>query len=138
LLKVVADAHKMTGKYDCKSCITFIEARTPITPTTSRATQLLRLLHSAICGLLETALGGSRYMLLFIDDSTRHPDKYILKNKSKALQKFKERKALRKKESGKEVKPFRRDGGSEYTSKMVAEYLTSEGIISETTMLCSP
>ena len=72
-------------------------------------------------------------MLLFIDDPTRHTDEYILKYKSEALEKFEEWKALREKESGKQVKRFRTDGGGEYTSKKFAEYLKSEGILKETT-----
>jgi hypothetical protein len=43
-------------------------------------------------------------MLLFIDNSTRHKDDYILMYQSEALEKFKEGKALREKESGKQVK----------------------------------
>ena len=77
-------------------------------------------------------------MLLFIDDATRHTDEYILKYKSEALEKFKEWKALREKESGKQVKRFRTDGGGEYTSKKFAEYLKSEGILKETTTPYSP
>jgi len=77
-------------------------------------------------------------MLLFIDDAMRHMDEYILKYKSEALEKFKEWKALREKESGKQVKRFLTDGGGEYTSKKFAEYLKSEGIIKETTMPYSP
>jgi transposase InsO family protein len=73
-------------------------------------------------------------MLRFIDDTTRHTDEYILKYKSEALEKIKEWKALRKKESGKQVKRFRTDGGGEYTSKKFAEYLKSEGILKEMTM----
>jgi len=72
-------------------------------------------------------------MLLFIDDATRHTDEYILKYKSEALEKFKEWKALREKQSGKQVKRVRTDGGGEYTSKKFAEYLKSEGMIMETT-----
>jgi len=72
-------------------------------------------------------------MLLLIDDPTRHTDEYILKYKSEALEKFKEWKALREKESGKQVKGFRKGGGGEYTSKKFAEYLKSEGIQKETT-----
>jgi hypothetical protein len=68
-------------------------------------------------------------MLLFIDDATRHKDEYILKYKSEALEKFKEWKALREKESGKQVKEFCTDGGVEYTSKKFAEYLKSEGLL---------
>jgi len=77
-------------------------------------------------------------MLLFIDDATRHTDEYILKCKSEALQKFKEWKALREKESGKQVKGFCTDGSGEYTSKKFAEYLKSEGILKETTTPYTP
>jgi len=93
---------------------------------TSRATEPLQLVHSDICGPLETAIGGGQCMLLCIDDATRHTDEYILKYKSEALEKLKEWKALREKESGKQVKRFRTDGGGEYTSKKFAEYLKSE------------
>jgi transposase InsO family protein len=63
---------------------------------------------------------------------------YILKYKSEALEKFKEWKALREKESGKQVKRFCTDGGGEYTSKKFAEYLKSEGILKETTTPYDP
>jgi len=135
---VVANAPRMTWKCDCESCIKCKLARKPFTPTTSRATEPLQLVHSEICGPLETAIGGGGYMLLFIDDATRHTDEYILKYKSEALEKFKEWKALREMESGKQVKRFRTDGGGEYTSKKFAEYLKSEGILEETTTPYTP
>ena len=49
-----------------------------------------------------------------------------------SLQQFKESKAVREKESGKQVKRFRTNGGGEYTSKTFAEYLKAEGILKET------
>jgi len=59
LPKVVADAPTMTGKCDCESCIKCKLTRKPFTPnTTSRATESLQLVHSDICGPLETAIGG--------------------------------------------------------------------------------
>jgi hypothetical protein len=51
--------------------------------------------HSDIYSPLETAIGGGRYILLFINDATRHMNEYTLKYKSEALEKFKEWKALR-------------------------------------------
>jgi len=72
-------------------------------------------------------------MLLFIIDATRHTDEYILKYKSEAIEKFKEWKALREKESCQQVKRFRPDGGGEYTSKKFPEYPKSEGILMEMT-----
>jgi len=95
--KVVTDAPRMTGNCDCESCIKCKLARKPFTPTTFRATEPLQLVHTDICGPLETAIGGGRYMLLFIDDAMRHTDEYILKYKSEALQKCKEWMDLREK-----------------------------------------
>jgi hypothetical protein len=138
LPKVITDAPTMTGKCDCKSCIKCKLVRKPFTPMTSRATEPLQLVHSDICGPLDTAIGRGRYMLLFIDDATRHTDEYILKYKSESLEKFKEWKALRDKKSDKQVKRFCTDGGGEYTSKKFAEYLKSEGILKETTTPYSP
>jgi hypothetical protein len=65
-------------------------------------------------------------MLLFIEDDTRHPDEYILKYKSKALEKFNQWKANRGRESSKEVKRFRTDGGGEYTAPYTPQ---SNGVI---------
>jgi hypothetical protein len=138
MLSRITNTPKMTGKCNCESSIKCKLARKPFTPTTSRATDRLQLVHSDICGPPETAIGGGRYMLLFIDDSTRNTDEYILMYKLEALEKFKEWKALAKKKSGKQVKRFCTDGGGEYTSKKFAEYLKSEGILTETTMPYTP
>ena len=73
ILPTFTDAPKITGNCDCDSCIKCKLARKPFTPnTTSRATEPLQLVHSDICGPMETAIGDSQYMLLFIDDPTRH------------------------------------------------------------------
>jgi hypothetical protein len=77
-------------------------------------------------------------MLLCIYDATRLIDEYIWKYKSEALEEFKQWKALREKESSKQVKRFRTDGGGEYTSKKFTKYLKSECIIKETTTPYSP
>jgi len=96
ILPSITDPPKMTGKCDCESCIKRKLARKPFTPTTSRATEPLQLVHSDICGPLETAIGRGRYMLLFIDDATRHTDEYILKYISEALQNSKNGRLLEK------------------------------------------
>ena len=88
--KVVTDGPTMTGKCDSKSCIRCEFVRKPFNPTTSHATEPLQLVHSDICGPLQTPIEGGRYMLLFIDDATRNIDEYVLQYKSEALEKFKE------------------------------------------------
>jgi hypothetical protein len=96
VLPTITDAPTMTGKCDCESYIKCKLAGNPITPnTSSHATESLQLVQSDICGPLQTAIGGGRYLLLFIDDATRHTDEYVLKYKSEALEIFKAWKALR-------------------------------------------
>jgi hypothetical protein len=91
LLKVIAKALKMTGKCDCKRFINCKLTRKPFTRnTTSRATVPLHPMYSEVCSPLETAIGGGPYMLLIINNETRHTDGYALKHKLKALEKIKQ------------------------------------------------
>jgi hypothetical protein len=139
VLPTIIDAQRMTGKCDCESCIKCKLTRKPFTPnTTCLATEPLQLVHSDRCGPQQTAIGGRRYMLLFINDGMRHMDEYILQYKSEALEKFEKRMALREKESDKQVKRFRTDGGGEYTSNKLTEYLKSEQILKQTTTPSTP
>jgi transposase InsO family protein len=91
-----------------------------------------------MCGPLETAIRGNTYMLLLINDATRHTDQYILKTQSEQLEIFNEWTALGENQSEKQAKRFHTDGGGEYTSKTCAEWLQSEGILKETTTPYTP
>jgi hypothetical protein len=138
LPKAVTDVRTMTGKCDCERFIKCKSVRKPFTPTTSTATEPLQLVHSVICGPLETAIGGGGRMLCYMDKTTRHTDEYILKYKAEALEKFKECKALSEMQSGKKVKRLRTDGCGEYTFQKFAEYWKSEGIQMEMTTPYTP
>jgi len=128
----------MTGMCDSESCTKWKLARQWSAPTNSRATETLQLVHFDICGPFATAMGGDRYMLLVIDDATRHTDEYIFMYKLEALGKLKAWKALGEKESGKQVKWFHTDGGGGKISKKFTEYLKSEGILKEMTAPYTP
>lgn len=138
---VVEDMPKVVGKCECDSCIKGKNTRKPFTPVTTRASAPLELIHADICGPVEGAIGGGRYMLLFIDDHTRWTSCFILSRKSEAMEKFQEWLALAEKthsSAGYKVKRFRSDGGGEFTSKTFAEYLKKEGIAKETTTPYTP
>ena len=126
------------GGCECDTCVRCNLNRKPFSPTTSRTSTPLKLVHSDVCGPLERAIGGGRYMLLFVDDATRKTDGYILNNKSEALSRFKEWRALVEKETGRQIKRIRTDGGGEYTSNAFATYLAKEGIVKETTTPYTP
>ncbi|KAL4273099.1 hypothetical protein GQ457_13G010880 [Hibiscus cannabinus] len=85
----------------CEACLLGKHARSSfLKEATSRATELLQLVHTDVCGPIKPPLfGKSRYFLLFIDDYNRKTWVYFLKQKSEAFGAFKNFKALIEKES---------------------------------------
>jgi hypothetical protein len=76
-------------------------------------------------------------MLLFIDNTKRNTDDYILRYKLEARETFKELNILQKLESGTEVKQFGTDSGGESTSKKLAVDPQSGGILMKMTAPCT-
>ena len=56
-----------------------------------RATDLLKIIHTDVCGPMNIeARGGYRYFLTFTDDLSRYGYIYLMKYKSETFEKFKE------------------------------------------------
>ena len=99
----------------------------------------LELVHTDLWGLsLVTSLGGSRYYITFIDDSSRKVWVYFLKNKSDVFETFKKWKAMVETEIGLKVKCFRSDNGGEYIDGGFSEYCAARGIRMEMTIPRTP
>ena len=104
-----------------------------------RATQQLELVHSDICGPLETVSnGGNRYFITFIDDYSRKTWVYFLKQKSKVFGTFKDFKVYVEKQSGLSLKSFRTDRGGEYTSNAFVDFCKHHGIKHQLTANYTP
>ena len=59
--------------------------------TGERATELLELIHSDVCGPMSThAIGGYSYFITFTDDFSKYGYVYLMKYKSEAFEKFRE------------------------------------------------
>ena len=72
-----------------------------------RATKLLEIVHSDVCGRLEAkSHSGAEYFVTFIDDKSRYVWIYILKNKSELLKKGLEWKSMVKKSSGEKSRHY--------------------------------
>ena len=79
-----------------------------------RSDELLGIVHSDVCGKLETkSLSGAEYFVTFIDDKSRFVWVYTLKHKSEVFEKFTEWKSMVEKSSGMKVKVLRTDNGGE-------------------------
>ena len=123
----------------CESCVEGKQHRSQFPKSERRATMPLELVHSDVCGAIETSsLGGGRYFLTFIDDYSRYIWVYILKNKSDVFAHFKEWKALVEKSTEQKLKTIRTDNGGEYLSNEFQSYLKTEGVKHERTVPKNP
>ena len=64
---------------------------TPFSGTMERATNLLEIIHTDVCGPMSVkAHDKYRYFLTFTDDLSRYGYIYLMKHKSEIFEKFKE------------------------------------------------
>ena len=75
----------------CEPCLLGKMTKTPFSGTMERATDLLEIIHTDVCGPMSVdAHDGYRYFLTFIDDLSRYEYIYLMKHKSETFEKFKE------------------------------------------------
>ena len=146
----------------CVGCILGKSHRSPIPKSScSRASQLLSLVHSDVIGPLEVAsVGGSKYIITFIDDHSNWVTEYTMSRKSEALDRFKQFKASAETHTNQVVqalhvhenrgsvggssqrsiklKALRSDNGGEYLSGEFKQYLLDNGIKHELTVSYTP
>lgn len=95
----------------------------------SCTSQVLELIHSDVCGKLPESIGGFRYFITFTDDFSRKVCVYFIKNKAESIEKFKLFRSLAENQTKKKIQKFRSDNGTEYFGENFDSYLTSIGII---------
>ncbi len=127
-------------KYEqCEACIKGKQHRLPFPKSAERATEILQIVHSDLCGPMHvTSFGGARYVVTFTDDFTRYTVVYFLKMKNEVFAKFLEYKALMEKQTSKQIKTLRSDNGGEYISNAFNDFLRANGIRHETTVPYTP
>ena len=101
----------------CESCLLGKMTKAPFTGKGERAGDLLGLIHTDVCGPLNTlARGGFQYFITFTNDFSRYGFVYLMKHKSESFEKFKEFKNEVQNQLGKSIKILRSDRGGEYLS----------------------
>ena len=75
----------------CESCLLGKMIKTSFTGIGERASDLLGLIHTDVCGPMSmTARGGFKYFITFTDDFSRYGYVYLMKHKSETFEVFKE------------------------------------------------
>ena len=113
--------------------------KTPFSGMMERATDLLEIIHTDVCGPMSVALrDGYRYVLTFTNDLSRYGYIYFMKHKSKTFKKFKEFQSEVENQCNKKIKFLQSDHGGEYISYEFGMHLKKCGILSQLTPLGTP
>lgn len=124
---------------NCKVCMKSKCTAKPFTQSESRATDLLELVHTDLCGPInKQSIVGSRYLLTFIDDMSRYVFVYFLKSKDETFEKFKEFKEMVERQTGRKIKCLRSDNGTEFVNNHFNTYLKEHGIVRQLTVPHTP
>ena len=114
----------------CKTCIANKMCNLPFKNNRKRATDLLEIIHTDVCGSFKTAgLNGEKYFVSFIDDYSKIAKVYCIKTKDEVFDcmvKF-----INESENltGKKVKIIRCDNGKEYLNNRFYKYVKEKGIV---------
>jgi transposase InsO family protein len=124
----------------CEGCVLGKHHRQPFPKEGAwRAKQALELVHTDVCGPMNTlSHGKNRYFVLFIDDFTRMTWVYFMRQKSEVFIIFKKFKAFVEKQSGRFIKMLRSDRGKEYTSNEFQKFCEDEGVERQLTVGYTP
>ncbi|GKA35934.1 retrotransposon protein, putative, ty1-copia subclass [Tanacetum coccineum] len=97
-------------------------ARKPFTLASEMADDLLRLMHSDVCGPFRTtSREGAKYYVTFTDDFSRYGYVHLIKHKHEVFEMFKTFQNDVENQLGKTIKALRSNQGGEYLSQ---EYLS--------------
>ncbi|KAD3336165.1 hypothetical protein E3N88_31684 [Mikania micrantha] len=114
---------------NCEGCVLGKQHKLSFQPSQKRATRILEIIHSDVCGPMPVnSLGRSKYFLLFVDDFSRMTWVYFLEKKSEVFSKFKIFKTMVEKQSGHSVKILRTDRGGEFCSNEFNMFCETHGI----------
>ena len=118
----------------CEPCLIGKMTKTPFFGKMERATDLLEIIHTDVCGPMSIdARGGYRYFLTFTDDLGRYGYIYLMKHKSETFEKFKEFQSEVENHHNKKIKFLQSDHGEEYLSYEFGLHLKQHGIVSQLT-----
>lgn len=127
------------GLKNCKVCCEGKQTRLPFKHKGTRAKKLLELVHTDVCGPMETrSLGGSKYFVVFEDDFSRMAFVYFIKSKDEVFCCFKQFKSMAENQTNQKIKVLRSDNGGEFCSREFEGFLKSSGIIHQKTNAYTP
>ncbi|GJS47874.1 retrotransposon protein, putative, ty1-copia subclass [Tanacetum coccineum] len=123
----------------CVSCLSGKMTRKSFPHRPERATDLLGIIHTDVCGpLRHVSRQGASYFITFTDDYSRYGYVYLLKHKHEVFETFKVFKNEVENQPRKTIKDLRSDRGDEYITQEFKDYLKACGIVQQLTLPYTP
>ncbi|CAD6887741.1 unnamed protein product [Tilletia caries] len=117
----------------CETCQAAKATRDPFNDIPYRAIMPVELVFSDLSGPFKICFGGFKYFGTFIDDYSDLTTVVLIKTKDEIFGKFQTWVKATEKAFGHEVQVLRTDGGGEYMSKAMSEWLEKKGILHHVT-----
>jgi transposase InsO family protein len=130
---LLSRARPLNKDHVCEGCVMGKIVRPPFPLSASRADHPLDLVHTDLCEMEKVSEGGTRYMLVLVDDCLRYIWAYFLKKKSDVLDTFKIWLQQVEQSHERKLKTLRSDNGGEFCSNEFNSYLAHLGIDHQTT-----
>ena len=125
---------KIKGLTYCLECEVSSHHHNPIpSETHTHSNQVLGQVFSNVCEVQTVMCKGFKYFITFVDDFSCHLIVYLMKNKSDALEKFKEYITEAEQQTDSKLKNFHTNGGGKYFLSNFSAYLKNIGVIHEKT-----
>ncbi|PNF16926.1 hypothetical protein B7P43_G03693 [Cryptotermes secundus] len=123
----------------CSVCMQAKQVRLPFDTERSRAGKPLEIIHSDVCGPIDsTAYDNKKYFLTCVDDYMHFCKIYLLENKSEVYTFLKEYVNEAECHFNKRVRRIRCDNGGQYKNNALREWCKNKGIVMEFTTPYSP
>lgn len=124
----------------CEPCIIGKHPREPFHSSQAPGSAApLDLLHVDVCGPFPVnSIGGSKYLLVIVDDYSRRVAVHFLTHKSEATDALTDYIRTAETQIARQVKRIRTDNGGEFVNDRLAHFLRHKGIIHEKTAPYSP
>ena len=124
---------------ECVACLEGEHARNPFPSSCFSVDDVLDLVHSDLVGPIEVpSLGGSRYVMTFIDDASRKVFVYFLERKSDAFGAYQTFKAMAERQTNRKLKVLRTDNGTEYVNGSFISSFAKDGVLHQKTCPYTP
>ncbi|CAI7782009.1 unnamed protein product, partial [Closterium sp. NIES-54] len=124
----------------CPDCTTGKLRRTSFPTSTTRASAPLELVHTDVCGPMQTPERekGSKYFITFLDDFSRLSWVTLVKTRDEVAKVFNRWIRYAEREAGAKVKTLRSYRGGEYMGKDLESFLEDKGITHQLSVAYTP